>query len=95
MAANKTTNLENQTPVAGNGNNDAMRRLFFVSVLNMSWQLAIVVLVPIIGGFKLDQKFGTLPALTIIGFITAMVCMAIVLRRQLKTFGPPPKDSNT
>lgn len=58
-----------------------------MSALNMSWQLAVVVLVPIIGGFKLDQKLDTLPALTIAGFFIAMAGMGLVVWRQLQLFG--------
>ena len=61
---------------------------FFVAALNMSWQLAIVVLVPIVAGFKLDEKLNTAPALTIIGFVLAMAGMAVVVWRQLQLFGP-------
>ncbi len=46
-----------------------------MAAMNMSWQLAVVVLVPIIGGFELDQKLDTLPALTIAGFFIAMAGM--------------------
>jgi hypothetical protein len=58
----------------------------------MSWQLAIVVLVPIIGGFELDKSLDTLPALTIAGFFVAMVGMALVVWRQLQRFAPPPPN---
>ena len=44
------------------------RRDFFVAVLNMSWQLALVVLVPIVGGYQLDKTLGTSPLLTLVGF---------------------------
>lgn len=54
--------------------------------LNMSWQLAIVVLVPIIGGFKLDQYLGSLPGLTIVGFLLAMAGMAVVVWRQMQRY---------
>lgn len=65
------------------------RKEFFVAAMNMSWQLAVVVLVPIIGGFELDQKFDTLPALTIAGFFIAMGGMGVVVWRQLQLFAPP------
>jgi hypothetical protein len=48
----------------------------------------VVVLVPIIGGFQLDQKLDTLPALTIAGFFIAMGGMGVVVWRQLQLFGP-------
>lgn len=56
----------------------------------MSWQMALVVLIPIVGGFELDKRLNTLPAFTIIGFVLAMVGMALVVRRQLRQFGPGP-----
>jgi hypothetical protein len=60
----------------------------------MSWQLAVVVLVPIIGGFELDRKLNTLPALTVVGFVLAMVGMGWVVWRQMQLFNPllPPDN---
>jgi hypothetical protein len=62
---------------------------FFAAALTMSWQLAIVVLVPIIGGFQLDKKLDILPVLTVAGFIVAMAGMALVVWHQLQVFTPP------
>lgn len=56
----------------------------------MSWQLAIVVLVPIIGGFELDKKLDIVPVLTIAGFFVAMAGMGLVVWHQLQIFTPPP-----
>lgn len=53
--------------------------LFVTLALDMSWRLAIVVLVPIIGGFKLDEAIGMTPVLTILGFMLAMGGMALVM----------------
>ena len=58
--------------------------VFIGAALDMSWRLAIVVLVPIIGGFELDQRLQTTPLLTIIGFVLAMGGMAAVLRQMLR-----------
>ncbi len=54
---------------------------FIGTALDMSWRLAIVVLVPIIGSFKLDEALGTSPLLAIIGFLIAMTGMVIVMRQ--------------
>ena len=52
----------------------------FVSMaLDMSWRLAVVVLVPIIGGFELDKQFNTSPLLVVVGFILAMGGMGLVM----------------
>ncbi len=71
----------------------------FVSMaLDMSWRLAIVVLVPIIGGFKLDEVLHLTPLLTITGFVLAMGGMALVLWRMLREASeitiPKPKITN-
>ena len=69
------------------------RQVFVVAVLNLTWQMALVVLVPIIGGYELDHHFSTLPLLTIGGFVLASFGVAIVLWRQLQIFGPPKTAS--
>lgn len=51
--------------------------------LDMSWRLAVVVIVPIVGGYELDQRLHSSPWLTIAGFVVAGVGMAAVLRRML------------
>src|SRR5690349_2043184 len=53
--------------------------VFITLALDMSWRLAIVVLVPMIGGFKLDEALGMTPVLTIVGFLLAMGGMALVM----------------
>lgn len=47
--------------------------------LNMSWKLAIVVLVPVVGGAKLDAHFGTTHLWTFIGLGVAFVASAAVM----------------
>lgn len=59
-----------------------------MAALNMSWQLAIVVLVPLLVGVKLDKHFHSLPLWTGLGFLVAMAGMALVVWRQLKLFSP-------
>ena len=58
------------------------------AALNMSWQLAIVVLVPILGGYALDSHFHSLPLWTAIGFVLAMLGMVAVVWGQYKRFSP-------
>lgn len=52
--------------------------------LNMAWQLAAVVLLPIVGGYFLDQNFGSRPWFTVVGFALAMAGMLIVVSRTLE-----------
>ncbi len=66
------------------------KQTFIASALSMSWQLAVVVLVPVIGGFKLDEHFNTGPLLTILGFLVASGGMTLVLWQQLQRLSPVP-----
>ncbi|MEK7594911.1 MAG: AtpZ/AtpI family protein [Patescibacteria group bacterium] len=58
--------------------------VFIGAALDMSWRLAVVVLVPIIGGFELDKALDMTPLLTIVGFLIAMVGMGLVMWRTLQ-----------
>jgi F0F1-type ATP synthase assembly protein I len=53
--------------------------------LDMSWKLAIVVLVPIIGGYEIDSHAGTTPVVTIIGFLLAMLGVGYVMWQTLQS----------
>jgi F0F1-type ATP synthase assembly protein I len=55
--------------------------LFFSLALDMTWQLALVVIIPIVGGFLLDRHFHTTPWLTVIGFAVAGIGVFGVLTR--------------
>jgi len=59
---------------------------FIGASLSMSWQLAIVVLVPIVGGYKLDQYFNTSPLWVIVGFVLAMIGFFVIIHRALSDF---------
>lgn len=70
--------------------------LFVTMALDMTWRLAIVVLVPMIGGFKLDKALGSTPVLTILGFVLAMAGMAYVMWATLQKANQvtmPKKDN--
>ena len=47
--------------------------------LDMTWRLAIVVLVPIIGGFYIDKWLDMSPVFLITGFVLAMAGTALVM----------------
>jgi F0F1-type ATP synthase assembly protein I len=66
------------------------RQLFMASALSMSWQLAIVVLVPIIGGHELDIHLKTSPFLTVVGFGVAALGTYGLLRSVLTQFKLSP-----
>lgn len=49
----------------------AARQQFLVATFNLTWRLAISVIVPIVAGVKLDEYFELSPLLTITGMILA------------------------
>lgn len=58
--------------------------LFLVLALNMTWQLVIVVLVPIVVGHFVDEHFGLMPLFTIVGAVLAAAGSLLVLWRIVK-----------
>lgn len=58
--------------------------LYFLTVLNMSWQLAVVVIVPIVAGFKADEYFGSTPWLAIVGLLVAAGASVVVVLNTVK-----------
>ncbi len=54
--------------------------------VSMSWQLALVVLLPIVGGHVLDSHFHpkSLPYFTLSGLVLAIIGMIAVVRQTLK-----------
>lgn len=63
--------------------------------LSLSWQLALAVLVPILGGHYLDDHFKTGMWLTVIGFALAMISMVVIIRRTLAQLNEYMKASDT
>lgn len=52
---------------------------FIGAAINLSWRLALTVLIPLIGGIQLDKKFDSSPSYTLTGFMLAILfgCMAV------------------
>jgi F0F1-type ATP synthase assembly protein I len=72
-------------PKRGNKTSGTEPQQFLVgSVVSMGWQLAVIVLVPLIGGNILDKRAGTLPWFTLLGLFIAMAGMIVVVSRALK-----------
>lgn len=66
--------------------NKNTQMLFNSAAIGMSWQLAVVVLVPIVGGYNLDERAHSSPFWTLIGLALAMIGMILVVRRALTAF---------
>jgi F0F1-type ATP synthase assembly protein I len=58
--------------------------------LDMSWRLALAVLLPVIGGYELDQKLETSPWLLLTGFVLALAGVALVMWRTVKVASKQP-----
>jgi hypothetical protein len=71
---------------------NTQRSAFVFMALNMSWQLALVVLIPVIAGVQLDKKFNT-SFMTFVGLGVAFVGSALVMWRTMQTANrlPVPK----
>ena len=81
------------TTEVGSENNTLAQ--FLSATLTMSWQLAIMVLIPIVGGFELDKKLHTKPFLTIVGCLLAVAGVVNVVWRQYKVVMALPTTSAT
>jgi pheromone shutdown protein TraB len=87
----ETATIEKAMPITQNSDGKPtkfdqemyQRNLFLVLLLNMTWQLAIVVLIPVVGGFELDQHYHATPLWIIIGGVVALLGVIAVLRNIL------------
>ncbi len=60
-----------------------VKQMFISSALSMSWQMAIAVLVPIVGGYYLDQYFKTSPFITLFGMVLALVLVILIIKKTI------------
>lgn len=69
------------------------RQNFVSAVTTMMWLLAVVVLVPVIGGVELGKAFGHAPVFTLIGLAVALVGSGLVMWRAMQAANklPVPK----
>lgn len=58
---------------------------FISSSLNMGWQLALTVLVPVFIGVKVDSHYHTQPSYTLTALFLAAGGAAIVIKNTIKT----------
>lgn len=69
------------------------RNMFVSMALTMSWQLALAVLVPIIGGVQLDKALETSNTFTFVGLAIALLGSIVVMWRTMQIANklPVPK----
>ena len=81
---------------------DPVPAAFTSAAIGMSWQLAIIVLLPILGGYKLDQVGNSSPLWTLTGLALALAGSIFVIRKAMAsvnyfsapTAGEPGADSD-
>ena len=60
-------------------NVQAAKTQFIGATLNLSWRLALTVLVPVLGGVAIDNKFNTSPSFVLAGLMIAAVFAAMAI----------------
>jgi hypothetical protein len=63
----------------------AEQQLFIGTLLSLSWQLLIVVVIPFVGGHYLDERYNTTPLYTLLGLGLALALAAIITYRGYQT----------
>jgi F0F1-type ATP synthase assembly protein I len=90
-----TTTPQYEGGVKDQTNVDSSRqqRQFVGLALTMGWQLAIVVLAPVIAGVELDKLFDSSPILLLVGLAVALLGTIAVMWRTMQTANrlPVPK----
>lgn len=69
--------------------------IFLGAVLDMSWQLAVAVLVPVIGGAQLDKKLGTSHVFLFMGLALAIALSILVMWHSLQAANKLPTPNLT
>ncbi len=68
------------------------RKQFLMSAVNMGWQLAITVLVPVMVGAWLDTRYHTTPSYTLAALVLACAMAVVVVANTIKQVSQtPPK----
>jgi len=62
----------------------AAKSRFLSVTLGMGWRLAITVLVPLLIGIKIDDRFNSSPSYTLAGFMLAIAGGASVVWKSIK-----------
>ena len=85
--------LETDSSIASSGS--AARQQFLVLAATMSWQLAVVVLVPIIAGVELDKHTNSASTYLFVGLAVAVVGSVLIMWRTMQAANalPVPKLS--
>lgn len=70
------------------------RRDFMNAALNMGWQLAFTILVPVFIGAKLDERFHSSPSYTLAALFIAIGLAGAVVARTMKQITKEQAESS-
>lgn len=79
----KTTAAQTTPPNkdSAHGGPASARANFILLALNMSWQLLVVVMAPVLIGVALDKKFDSGTLWTLVGLVVGLIGSAVVIGR--------------
>lgn len=63
------------------------RKSFITTSVNMGWQLAITIIVPVIIGVQLDKRLDSAPSYTLAALILAVGMSVVVIGKTVKEVG--------
>lgn len=70
----------------------AARRDFVSNAINMGWQLALTILVPVIIGTQLDRRYDTTPSYTLAALFLAIAMGVGVVANTIKEVNKSQKE---
>ena len=60
------------------------KRLFFVGLIDISWRLAAGIIIPVVGGYWLDNKTGSGSLFTLIGLFSGTILAGFIIYKTSK-----------
>jgi F0F1-type ATP synthase assembly protein I len=70
-AAERKTTTPKEDDIEKLLESQAAKSQFYGATINLSWRLALIVLIPVIAGVKLDEKFNKSPSFVLAGLMIA------------------------
>jgi len=69
------------------------KQQFFGATINMGWQLAVTVLVPLFIGAQADRMFNSSPSYTLTGFFLAIGGACVIVYKSVKEVNKQQEDN--
>jgi F0F1-type ATP synthase assembly protein I len=73
----------------------AARKDFVSTALNMGWQMAITIIVPVFVGVRLDERFDSSPSYTLAALFIAIIMAVMVVARTIKQVNEAQKGGKS